>query len=167
MRIHMPNIGPVRVLSAPELLTTMREEHAAQAYRRLLQQLSPEKVRLWTASSERLQLPEQLLVGILFGYNLLATARVIKTADPAIVMMHDVVVDKGCRGKGLGRLAVTHLEVMVRQQWCQTDSRLLRLTSHPSRNTARFYLELGYEQIGTADSGSDLYEKFLSRGLPQ
>ena len=121
MRVNVENVGRVRILDAHELLRTMRE-HATPAYKQLLQQLhGTDKGRLDQALQCFIS-EQQRAVFILNGYDLIATARACRSADPAIIWVHDVVVADSVQGKGLGRLVLEHLELQVCGQWCKDNT---------------------------------------------
>ena len=66
-------------------------------------------------------------------------------AEPFVVIA-GLVVDRECRGRGIGRLLVHHAEQWAREQRCS----LVRLWSSAGRVSAhRFYEHLGYTHVKT------------------
>ena len=66
-------------------------------------------------------------------------------ADPFVVIA-GLVVDRDCRGRGIGRMLMRHAEQWAREQQCS----IVRLWSSAGRVSAhRFYEHLGYIHIKT------------------
>jgi PhnO protein len=66
-------------------------------------------------------------------------------ADPFVVIA-GLVVDRTCRGQGIGRMLVQHAEQWAREKHCS----IVRLWSSAGRVSAhRFYEHLGYTHIKT------------------
>jgi GNAT superfamily N-acetyltransferase len=74
-----------------------------------------------------------------------ASMAVYLEADP-FVLIAGLVVDRDCRGRGIGRMLMGHAEQWAREQRCS----LVRLSSSSGRVAAhRFYEHLGYTRIKT------------------
>lgn len=78
------------------------------------------------------------------GWLHVAVAEFVE-ADPFVVIA-GLVVDRTCRGKGIGRMLMHHAEQWAREQRCS----IVRVWSSAGRVSAhRFYERLGYTPIKT------------------
>lgn len=91
--------------------------------------------------------------------RVVGTATVSFRAVPSfglVAHVDDVVVDEDCRGRGVGRELMKHIEKRARRRGCK----IIELTSRPSREEAnRLYGRLGYRLRETNPYFLDLREE--------
>ena len=70
----------------------------------------------------------------------------VQATDKDVMVLHTLVVDPKCSGKGIGRAFVSFYERYAREQSCKA----LRMDTQAKNQAARkFYHKLGYDEIGT------------------
>ncbi len=69
----------------------------------------------------------------------------VKANDDEVMVLHTLVVDPDCSGKGIGKAFVAYYEEYARQEGCKD----LRMDTQAKNKAARtLYRCLGYEEIG-------------------
>jgi GNAT superfamily N-acetyltransferase len=107
--------------------------------------------RILERSDQRFLIAED--AGRPVGWLHAAVAEFIE-ADPFVVIA-GLVVDRNCRGRGIGRMLMHHAEQWAREQRCS----IVRLWSSAGRVSAhRFYERLGYTHIKTQHAFAKSFE---------
>ncbi len=69
----------------------------------------------------------------------------VEASDDEVMVLHTLVVDPGCSGRGIGKTFVAYYEEYARQEGCKD----LRMDTQAKNKAARnLYHHLGYEEIG-------------------
>ncbi len=69
----------------------------------------------------------------------------VESSDDEVMVLHTLVVDPDCKGRGIGKAFVAYYEEHARQEGCKD----LRMDTQAKNKAARtLYRHLGYEEIG-------------------